>query len=658
MKQELWFWPSGEEVNDFPDPVAFDAEWQSWRADLTNGPASEAEIFAREYVQNAWDSIQSEQNASKKESSLKKGRLTFSFVELSGKDAEKFYKNFGLSEFRQRYINMTDKNRKEARLGESELIQIDEVPKLRLLVCTESGGSGMWGHWYTGGLATKKGSRLRFALIQTASEKGEDGAGGSWGHGKKAIANASRCRTVAVYTCHTPKGENEDKPGVVKRFMGVAYWKRHQANGREHVGLGVLGKLGQSGQAAWQQFEPLENDEADAFIASLGVSQISLRDHSDQTQRGTTYLIVEPSFTPEDLVSAVERNWWPLTIQHKLPISVIDYDGKERLPEPEARPELLPFIDAFRTAAGTGGTPSAAIPIKVGKIDVGTLAVLADASENGYSYKSDIEDNTSLVALVRNDMVIAYLPSPRKQAGKPPFVRGALNVDRQKNAEASDLLKMAEPHLHNEWRTKPDGSTPRDAAALAKDVLNRIDRRVREVREEYSKPQQPKDLHFDIFASILSGKEQTVKKDPKPKPDPSPREFRIHDVSRASIDFDPKDATQVMLSATAKISLSQAALKNMGIMKAKVRVELGWKVLEEGQAGTVDSSLISATSGVWPKGFSEIKPGVAVGVLTALPVVFAWQSAYFPDDWQVLPFPKIELVEVLGSSKPSEQGAE
>ena len=55
-----WVWPNEDQFNDYPDPIAFDAEWKDWRADLRDGPPAHAEIFAREYIQNSWDSIQTQ----------------------------------------------------------------------------------------------------------------------------------------------------------------------------------------------------------------------------------------------------------------------------------------------------------------------------------------------------------------------------------------------------------------------------------------------------------------------------------------------------------------------------------------------------------------------------------------------------------------------
>ena len=56
----------------------------------------------------------------------------------------------------------------------------------------------------------------------------------------------------------------------------------------------------------------------------------------------------------------------------------------------------------------------------------------SDAREDGWSYEAP-ETNASLVALVRNDMVIAYQHFPLKQRSKVPFVRGVFLVDRTRN---------------------------------------------------------------------------------------------------------------------------------------------------------------------------------------------------------------------------------
>jgi hypothetical protein len=639
VSEQHWFWPSSEEVNDFPDPVGFDAEWSSWPGDLSNGPSSYAEIFSREYIQNSWDSIQAARTENGKKRTT--DGINFRFHELTGIALANFLSATGINEFGKRFTSFSEKQVKDSRLQQSDLVKSSKPKSLRILVCSEVGGDGMYGHWKTGGSAEISGSRLRYALIQTASEKASSGSGGSWGHGKKAIAIASKCRSVLVYTCSREHELNEDRAGVTRRFLGVTYWRRHTSGKSEHVGLGVLGEFADPKKRDWTSFEPLVNEEADSLVSALGLDSSPIRNPELLGDRGTTYIIIEPSFEPEDLLEAIERNWWPILDSQKLSISISGYDGVDLLIDPSSKKELVPFLKAFHVANGLE-TSFDRQSVKIGDVSVGNLAVVVDVSENGWSYKSDVPDNTSIVALVRNDMVIAYQSSPAKRVGKPPFARGVLNVDREINADASELLKLAEPHLHNTWRTAAnDMSTPVDSAELASKTLVKIHDEVLRVRKQFMKPEQQSDLHFDVFADVFSGSQIVVSPQKKKKKPVAPREFQIHGVSRALLDANIVDPTQIRIRAKAEISLSDAVPRKVESLLTKVSLQ--WRVMEEGSSGgVVDDDLADHFSVTWPAGFKEITPGVAIGELGRVPLFFEWDSDFFPDDWQVSPLPIVD----------------
>ena len=165
------------------------------------------------------------------------------------------------------------------------------------------------------------------------------------------------------------------------------------------------------------------------------------------------------------------------------------------------------------------------------------------------------------------------------------------------------------------------------------------------MRNEYSKPTTPKDLHFDVFAEIFSGPDSVVRR-PDPVDPPQPRDFKIQELSQSDLEANPADATQVRFSSSAKISLSdkaKKALKGAGSVETRVRVTLAWKVLEDGEGGTVDPALSDHSSYEWPSGFTQVSPGVAEGMMGEAFLSFKWRSSFFPDDWQVLPFAKAEI---------------
>jgi hypothetical protein len=637
-----WVWPSNEEINDFPDPLGFDREWREWTATMSKGPSVNAEIFAREYLQNSWDSIQAQ--ASSLEAAgipVPDHGVEFRFVRLHGEAAQRFVGSFGLDGHRERFAGMTQRHRDDNRLGESALIT-SEPASVDVLIASETCGQGMYGPWHTGGKAGVV-SRLKSALMHTKSEKNSQGAGGSWGHGKKAVANASKCRTIAVYT-HFGMRDEYPADEVQTRFLGVSYWRSHDLDDRAHVGLGLLGVEVDEIGSFVERFRPLEDEEADQFIERLAVPGLAVRRNGDLPALGTSYLIIEPSFGPDDLASALERNWWPLLGQGRTRITVHGYDGQELPLAPEEREELRPFLQAQDLATSTvdpRDRGDLVAPVTVSGIEVGFLALTSDDSENGWSY-ADPDHNRTLVALVRNDMVIAYEPFPRKRRQKGPFLRGTLLVDRTENSPASELLRMSEPHLHNEWLTEAGNAVPKESADFAAATLSLVQKQVGALRSSLKEQEVQVARRFAVFSRVFSeGKAPSVTPPPKP-PRPS-RPFRITGASNKHLDAKLTDPTLIRAQSTVNLSLTEKQLRKS--KQLEVTVMLGWRVMEE-HGPVHDTSLLDDSSIVVPPGFVPVEGSTRTfrGRLTADPQPFTWSTNFFPDDWQITPDPVVEAV--------------
>ena len=644
MTEAAWVWPSNEEINDFPDPLGFDREWHEWPADMapgSDGPSISAEIFSREYIQNSWDSIQ-EQSATlvKAGLSVPDHGIEFRFVELTGADYRAFISAFGLDGHRMRYKSMSDKHRMDNRLGSSALIT-EPTDSVTILIAHERCGQGMFGPWRTGGKAGVV-SRLKSALMHTRSEKDNAVAGGSWGHGKKAIANASKCRTIAVYTHFDSREIYPDDPAHT-RFLGVSYWKSHDIADKSHVGIGLLGALDVSAPSFLDRLQPLENEEANGFIEKLGIPGLEVRRRGELADLGTTYLIVEPSFDANDLALAIERNWWPLLKKVDNKITVTDVHGNIVPVQPEERVELRPFLAAASLAEGAvdpRAQGDSITELTVQGHSVGTLALTSDDSEDGWSYK-DPDENRTLVALVRNDMVIAYEPFPRKQRQKGPFLRGVLTVDREKNAKAGDLLRMSEPHLHNEWQTKESNAVPADSAKFAAAVLADIQKGVGALRATLKDEPAQVARRFSVFSKVFSeGKAPSVTKPPTPKP--ARRPYEIKGASKAAIDADPNNPTMVRATTSVEVTIAPHHVTSKGVNSMEVEIALGWLVSEE--SGMVsDPSLLDLGSVIPPPGFTPKAPNshIYVGTISTSPVKFTWGTVYFPDDWRIAANPVV-----------------
>lgn len=650
---QTWLWPSGEEINDFPDPLGFEAEWKPWAGTMSDGPDALAEIFCREYVQNSWDSIQERiaRLVSDGHDEPAGYGVTFRFVRLQSDVARAFAERFGLMGHVDRHEGMNEKDRRDNRLDNSDIAG-GEFGKIDLLIASEAYGEGMFGPWDTKG---KSGvvSRLKSAVMQTSSSKNSDAAGGSWGHGKKAIANASWCRTLAVYSCAEPYKGDLDEHGepITRRFLGATYWRRHDLGHRSHVGLGLGGFVASD---AYADFRPLQNVEADELVRSLQVPGLAVRSPVEPSQSGVSYLVVEPSFTPEDLASAVLRNWWPLLETAPHAIQIHGYDNRLLDLDLGSVPELRPFREAYRLATGAatprtqGDLVSRLSDSELGA--VGVLAVTSEAKEGGWSYEMP-DDNASLVALVRNDMVIAYEKSPRRNRSKPPFVRGVLLVDRYANAAASARLKMAEPHLHNEWISTRSPSVPGYAADFAKKVLDKVHKGVTDLRSQLKTEDVKKHQHFPAFSKLFSAGRSPGARPVDPKPHKQSRSFSIQFEPRL-LDASLEDPTMIRMMCTVKVALLPRRAKVVSSVEAVI--DLGWKVLEE-RGPVNDPALRDPSSVTVPNGFAIGTDGRIRGHITAEPAVFEWHSRFYADDWQVVPDPQVDEMPV--EPAPAEEGA-
>lgn len=636
--EHAWYWP-GEDVNDIPDPLGIEDQWFPWKGTMEGGPSVYAEIFSREYLQNAWDSIQQKEKKLVGKDAEKRPSITFKFVELTGADSERFAQVFGLKDHVERLKVMEPDQLEDNRLGESFLLQGD-FSSIRLLVASEGVGDGMPGKWDSGDLREIPQSQMKIALIQSVTGKSGQGTGGSWGEGKKAIAAASRPRVLAAYTCH-PYADGDDA-GVTRRFMGVTYWRSHFSETRRHRGLGVCGNM-RDNPARFSGFQPLQNDEADQFVHDLAVPGFEKRDPLKLEDHGTSYLFVDPSFSPEDLGSAIERNWWPLLELHKLDIEILDFDGVSLEMSPRTQAAIFPFIKAFDIAQGID-RPKEIVElqdeIKVGAVQAGSLALISDVSDGGWSYEETTGGNTNLVALVRNDMVIAYQQLPFRQLGRPPFIRGAFVVSSQSGA--NETLKMTEGHLHNAWKTDPDQVGSKIRADFARVVLEHIQKDYRTLRSRIAKSEEASDIRIRPFERLFSSKGPSVGRiDPQKPRSERRRDITIQQVSQTVVDYDERDPTRLRFNSIANI----AVRSDHANASLEVAVDLGWAVFEEAGAKR-DGTLSDAALTIAPKGFSEVN-GTWVGELTKIPLTFSWSSVYFPDDWRVVPDPEVTVMEAV-----------
>ena len=626
-----WVWEGrGEAEFQTPEVSSIYEGWKPWQGDMASSISVHAEIFAREITQNFVDASREQIQAA----GAIKPKLSFEFLEFTGEEAAALRTRLGLNAIVAQYKEFSDTDLRSLKLPETDFY--DNSSKLRLLIARESGTTGMYGPWVRDDrVFDEQGKRIwrkmRDALLSTVGSKGDVGLG-SYGEGKRAIIGASKVRTLFTYTAFAPETNPE---GVSRRFLGSTYWRAHEVGAKAYSGLALLGER----STATSRPEPLTDSTADEFVSFLDVPGFFVRDASSPLNFGTTQIFVDPDLNAGDLASALERNWWPLLVDGKIELSVRD-GQKEYDVDPSSRPELAKFIEGYldlkSMTASHEQTEFKTIKVKNESTLAGKLALLADTSDGGWSY-ANLETNRSLVALIREGMIISYQMLPKEKALPAPFVRGVFVVNKEEVGDVEAKLRAVEPPLHNYWNTG-NSAMERDAVAIAKEVYKILRQELLDYREKFIQEQVRKETGLELFDELLSsagGKRVYGKKEPI---GPNQRdEWSILSVDAGIRATD--DGSSRIATAARKVSLRKNAETQA------VAIELGWEVLGDDGAWESDPHLrsvpISAASGF------ELNVNRYHGILEPNQTYeFKWDSTPYADLWTVRPFLKV-IAEAL-----------
>ena len=339
-------------------------------------PSQEATVFAREVIQNSWDAGDDLREQLRREH-VKVGlpglpdpphfEVRFRFRETRDKEKTDLVRELGLDELARRLNRGVD--RKEIGLREEDCLEVlgDPGAELPYMVMEEEAASGMYGPW----VADK--SKMYEALLSVGLTSGSKGKGGSYGFGKSGMVQGSAIRTVIAYSCFRARLQD---PTVTRRLLGVTYWGRHDFGGESFTGWARFGNKG-DGEVP----RPFENEKADYIARRIG---LAIRDPEVSEQLGTTFILVQPTMSPEDLVKAIERSWWPALEERSLQfgITVFEPSGTKLIPRPRQDPVLSTFIDAYEVATQSG--EAGGIGEKKVPTDVGEIGLVSDV--DGWSF--------------------------------------------------------------------------------------------------------------------------------------------------------------------------------------------------------------------------------------------------------------------------------
>ncbi len=653
MEKDPWFWELRGDGEFTPPEISSIGEgWVEWEGPLAAGPSREGEIFVRELVQNFVDAAR--EHKSKNPSLDLTPSLSFNFVELSGNEAKDLAERLGLKGHSDRFRKLSKDEKTVLRIGESKVLD-DDFSTLRLLVVRERFTTGMYGPWELDDRATDSNGerinrKMRSALLSTVGDKTLGGLG-SFGEGKRAVIASSIPRVMIVYTCFAAR---ELTGAVTRRFLGATYWRNHTEGQKAATGLALFGKNEASqGRGMSNRPKPFDDDEADQIVESLKIPYLVVRNAANPSDLGTTQVFIEPAFEPEDVKWALERNWWPLIEDGGAHFEVFGHNQQALEIAPDLRPEIAPFLEAYRTARGTNPPRGVQDSLKevvfqnAATNKAGLLSLTSDVSEGGWSWK-DRDTNRNLVALVRNGMLIEYEPFPRtRSATAPPFIRGVFVTDSERYPEAEELLRMVEPPLHNYWNER---NPKLDAGSidLARRVYAHIKTEVGEFRKRFREVPPPTDDEYEIFGKMFNEPEDFSVVPPPPLPpivDPRPDgegdEVTIDPWMNQAITAELFAGADGSNTIFAEASRALSLKPDWEVDQLPVRVKIGWQVMGDKQVWGEVEDLLDGGTVVAPKGFKQTAPGIWSGILTKEIVNFKWSSSQYPDFWTVRPFAEI-----------------
>lgn len=631
-----WVWEYRGEGDFTPPQIATFLEgWVQPKADLKSDVPKDSEVFTREVIQNFIDAARKEKELNPDQA---KPTLTFRFIELSGPDAKSLAEKLDLKSISDRYSSLEDSIRRNMRLQKSDTV-LGKHDKINLLVVSETNTCGMYGEWQrTNQVRDSQGNEIAFRMRDALMSpvRGSAGKGlGSFGEGKKAVIGISSPRTLFAYTCFDPKTNAER---VSRRFMGGVYWQNHILGDQNFSGFAMIGSDIEKGEI---RPKPFSDESADEAVSALNIESFQVRD--PQNDRGTTYVFVDHITTPGEVAQSIARNWWPLILDGGADFKVVRPDGSE---EPIVFGEnLQPFTSAYKsnesvavsdwisaaendlaTRVQTLTSPSNA------KLLLGDMKLAIDLRPVvGWSRK-DPENNTSIVALIRDGMIISYQHFPKSRKLAAPFIRGTFTVLSDRHPIAEDYLRSVEPPLHNRWQDDRR-DLDADARKAARDVYAELSENVRSFREEYVASTPSEEHDFSMFNENLrlTGGRRVG----SPRPDPQPKTEWAMLANTASVQ-DNKDGRRF---ATASRTLQ---LANLGKPSHRVTVQVGWEILEDNSWVNADQSLLDAPL-TPPVGwtFKDGEHNVFEGTVEHKPAVFAWKSKAYRELWTLRPYMRV-----------------
>jgi hypothetical protein len=428
---------------------------------------------------------------------------------------------------------------------------------------------------------------------------------------------------------------------VYSRFLGSLYWENHIKDKRKFSGLALLGAASANGGRP----EPFVDLQADQIVRALGLPGLEVRKTDKGLDTGTTMVFFEPEIASEDIAISIARNWWPLIASDGADFEVIDETGKTI--EISLPLELEPFRMAYlaqkslevKDWEGSTGPAFVCKALRTpSDTNAGRISLGIDLRPGiGFSHANP-ETNWSLVALIRDGMLICYQQFPRSSKDHIPFVRGIVEVSSRENMNSERLLRKIEPPLHNSWSENRGTGIDLETTKHAKEVMGQIKDAVITFKKSHEKNLPAVEQDLPLFRDLLGIKGGTII-DPSPPPVSSKTIFSMLN-DEAFVNEGGFDGARWAM-ARRSASLKTTAKTD----SARVRVTLGWEI-EEDENWVEASENLGISVIEFPNSFKPLSNSVTFeGELTKTQVIFSWRTRDYKELWTLRPYMSIENLD-------------
>lgn len=604
-----------------------------------------AHVLAREVIQNSWDAARRLRRDFLPQSDIPFS-VSFRFRELVGEEKEAFVSTFHLRELAERAHHV---GHAKLMLNQPNVLNnLDSDEPLRVLEASDYGAHGLFGHPDE----TTDSILYQAIFFMGGSEKAE-GMGGSYGFGKSAFIRGSRIRTVFAYSCFRRyTGTIAENDPVTRRFVGMAYWQNHRHAGKKFQGRAKFGEFSQAGPQAVPDWPPYEDGFADALAGAAG---FGVRSPSVDADLGTSLLVVEPTVTPEALIDAIERYWWPALHDGDFTVSVQNYDGTSVDIAPEQRPELVPFIRAYK-ALSFGSSDDADGPqllsakwrnIRNEKLKPGDLAAVVldpndeslvlqeqvNGSEEGASASDILFQPGPLVALMRSPkMIVKYWDKSKS----PVPIRGVYVA----SPDIDDLLRDTETVLHDDWTTSASDDIEPRSTQVASFVMSRIAAEIRRLAE-VARPEPPsRDVGLPIYSKLLRKFLDPGGIGPLPPPPPGGEPISFHYVQRPDVEL--LDNNRIRLTCSFVLELRDDIADAPDALRVRVTPQVSIVEDEGSNRSTWPAELMPEPLSGFERDSDSSSPSSWSGILErAVSLQFEVYSEPYSAEWTASVSPEV-----------------